>query len=73
MNLLTKEKSGGNRMDEKQDFTAKQDIVDRLIVKIIYDEKENLKLPYSQRTKENKMIEKIYKDIVNEVSRELAK
>lgn len=40
MNLLTKEKSGGNNMDAQQDFTAKQDVVNSLIVKIIYDECE---------------------------------
>jgi ribosomal protein S7 len=70
MNLLTKEKSGGNHMDVQQDFKVDKDIVTRLIYRIIMDEKKNLQFPYNQRTPDSKMAEKIYKNIVDEVSKE---
>ena len=64
-----KEKSGGNHMDGQQDFKVDQDIVKRLIFRIIMDENKNLKFPYNQRTSDNKMPEKIYQNIVDEVSK----
>lgn len=64
-----KEKSGGNHIDGQQDFKVDQDIVKRLIFRIIMDENKNLKFPYNQRTPDNKMAEKIYQNIVDEVSK----
>ena len=56
-------------MDGQQDFKVDQDIVKRLIFRIIMDENKNLKFPCNQRTSDNKMAEKIYQTIVNEVSK----
>lgn len=49
-------------MDGQQDFKVDQDIVKRLIFRIIMDENKNLKFPYNQRTPDNKMAEKIYQN-----------
>ncbi|WP_302489735.1 hypothetical protein [uncultured Mitsuokella sp.] len=57
-------------MDVQQDFKVDKDIVTRLIYRIIMDEKKNLQFPYNQRTPDSKMAEKIYKNIVDEVSKE---
>lgn len=67
---LMRKKSGGNYMDIQQDFSVDKNIVKRLILRILMDEKRNLKLPYTQREKDPKMVEKIYKTITNEVSKE---
>lgn len=56
-------------MDGQQDFKVDQDIVKRLIFRIIMDENKNLKFPYNQRRPDNKMAEKIYQNIVDEVSK----
>lgn len=56
-------------MDGQQNFKVDQDIVKRLIFRIIMDENKNLKFPYNQRTSDNKMAEKIYQNIVDEVSK----
>ena len=57
-------------MDIQQDFLVDKDIVKRLILRILMDEKKNLKLPYTQRANDSKMVEKIYKSIINELSKE---
>lgn len=56
-------------MDGQQDFKVDQGIVKRLIFRIIMDENKNLKFSCNQRTLDNKMAEKIYQTIVNEVSK----
>ena len=56
-------------MDGQQDFKVDQGIVKRSIFRIIMDENKNLKFPCNQRTLDNKMAEKIYQTIVNEVSK----
>ena len=56
-------------MDGQQDFKVDQNIVKRLIFRIIMDENKNLKVPYNQRTPDNKMAKKIYQNIVEEVSK----
>lgn len=57
-------------MDAHQGFIVDREIVKRLIIKILMDEKRNLKLPRDQRVPNIKMVEKIYKNIIDEVSKE---
>lgn len=57
-------------MDAHQGFIVDREIVKRLIIKILMDEKRNLKLPRDQRVPDIKMVEKIYKNIIDEVSKE---
>lgn len=57
-------------MEEKTDIVVDQEKVKRLIIKILLDERKNLREKFSQQKSDGNMAKIIYQDIIREVPKE---